>query len=249
MGNRVHQTLLDSLGARIASGDPAPGSSFTLADLEQDYSASRTAAREAVKVLESIRMVESRRRLGIRVRPREDWDALDEHLMRWNLSGPFRQQQFEALLELRVAVEPLAARLAAIRATDAQRAELLRLATSLHELGSQGLGDSEPYLAIDVDYHRLLLLSSQNPQFTALTKPVEMVLSWRANLGLTPSIPVAGTLEDHLRTARSIVDGDADAAERHARSHVRTVWGEIAISRRPARDSPAAAAQPGTHGQ
>ena len=128
MVDNVHETVLDSLGTRIAAGDPAPGASFTLADLEAEYDASRTTAREAVKVLESIRMVSSRRRIGITVRPREEWDALDEHLIRWNLAGPFRQHQFEALLELRVAVEPLAARLTAIRATDAQRAELLRLA-------------------------------------------------------------------------------------------------------------------------
>lgn len=227
MVDNVHETVLDSLGTRIAAGDPPPGSSFTLADLEADYDASRTTAREAVKVLESIRMVSSRRRIGITVRPREEWDALDEHLIRWNLAGPFRQHQLEALLELRVAVEPLAARLTAIRATDAQRAELLRLATRLHELGSQGLGDTDPYLKVDLEYHRLLLTSSRNPQFITLTGPVELVLSWRAGLGLTPSIPAEGTLEDHLRTARAIVDGDADAAERHARSHLRTVWGEV----------------------
>lgn len=228
MVHGVHETVLDSLGSRIAAGDPAPGATFTLADLERDYDASRTSAREAVKVLESIRMVSSRRRIGITVRPREEWDALDEHLIGWNLSGPFRQRQLEALLELRVAVEPLAARLTAIRATEAQRAELLRLATRLHELGGRGLGDSEAYLRTDIEYHRLLLTSSGNPQFTTLTGPVELVLTWRSGLGLTPSVPAEGTLEDHLRTARAIVDADADAAERHARSHLRTVWNEVA---------------------
>lgn len=228
MSESMHNTVLDSLGTRIASGDPAPGSSFTLADLERDYGASRTTAREAIKVLESIRMVQSRKRVGITIAPREEWDALNEHLIRWNLAGPFKQRQFEALLELRVAVEPIAARLSAIRASDAQRAELLRLASRLHGLGSQGLGDSEAYLATDLEYHSLLLASSQNPQFTILRGPVNLVLSWRAGLGMTPAVPYEGTLDAHLATARAIVAGDADGAERHARSHVRTVWSEIA---------------------
>jgi len=53
------------------------------------------------------------------------------------------------------------------------------------------------------------------------------VLTGRTQLGLTPSVPVAGTLEDHLGVAKAIAAGDADAAERHSRSHMRTVWGEI----------------------
>jgi DNA-binding GntR family transcriptional regulator len=62
---------------------------------------------------------------------------------------------------------------------------------------------------------------------------VHEVLTGRANLGLTPSIPAPGTLEEHLRTAHAIVAADAEAAERHSRTHLRTVWGEIRATDRP----------------
>lgn len=224
----VHGDVLDDLGSRIASGDPQPGAVFTLAQLERDYGASRTVVREAVRVLESIRMVASRRKVGITVLPREQWDAFDPHLIQWNLRGRFRQQQLEALMELRVTVEPMAARLAAARATSAQRAELLRLAERLNTLGQTGKGDSEEYLAADLAFHGTLLAASGNPLLTALETPVHEVLSGRAKLGLTPGIPAEGTLEDHLLTARAIAEGDRDAAERHSRSHMMTVWSEIA---------------------
>ncbi|MGW9114464.1 FadR/GntR family transcriptional regulator [Microbacterium sp. NPDC055683] len=224
----MHGDVLDDLGRRIASGDPRPGSVFTLAQLEADYNASRTVVREAVRVLESIRMVSSRRKVGITVLPRERWDAFDPQLIQWNLHGPFRQQQLEALMELRVSVEPMAARLAAVRASPAQRAEIMRLAERLNALGARGLGDSEEYLTADLAFHGTLLAASGNPLLTALETPVHEVLSGRAHLGLTPGVPAEGTLEDHMRTARAIADGDADAAERHSRSHMRTVWSEIA---------------------
>jgi DNA-binding FadR family transcriptional regulator len=225
---RVHGDVLDDLGRRIASGDPRPGSVFTLAQIESEYGASRTVVREAVRVLESIRMVASRRRVGITVQPREQWDAFDPQLIRWNLDGPFRQQQLEALMELRVSVEPMAARLAAARATAAQRAELLRLAERLRELGAQGRGDSPDYLQADLDFHGTLLEASANPLLTALVTPVHDVLTGRAHHGLTPGTPAPGTLEQHVRTAQAIAAADADAAERHSRSHMRTVWQEIA---------------------
>ncbi|WOF21887.1 FCD domain-containing protein [Microbacterium betulae] len=224
----VHHDVLDDIGRRIASGDPRPGAVFTLARLESEYGASRTVVREAVRVLESIRMVASRRRVGITVLPREHWDAFDPQLIQWNLAGPFRQQQLESLMELRVSVEPMAARLAATRATPGQRAELLRLAETLGDLGGRGLGDTAPYLDADLAFHGTLLAASGNPLLTALETPVHEVLSGRTNLGMTPGTPVPGTLEDHLLTAQAIAAGDAEAAERHSRSHMRTVWNEIA---------------------
>jgi len=227
MANAVHGDVLDELGQRIASGRVRPGSVLTLAQLEAESGASRTVVREAVRVLESIGMVASRRRVGITVQPRERWDAFAPALLDWNLRGPFRQQQLEALMELRVAVEPMAARLAARRASPAQRAELRRLAQTLQDLGRSGLGDTDAFLQADLDFHGLLLIASGNPQLAALERPVHEVLRGRNRLGLTPSEPAPGTLEDHLRVALAVAAGDAEEAELHSRSHMRTVWSEV----------------------
>src|SRR5699024_1773672 len=79
---------------------------FTLQGLEQDFGVSRTVAREAVRVLESMRLVVSRPRTGIRVRPRQDWSVFDPQLIRWRLAGTGRMEQLRTLNELRGAVEP-----------------------------------------------------------------------------------------------------------------------------------------------
>src|SRR3546814_18245989 len=60
-------SLLDDLGTRIVSGELAPGTVLTLAGLETRYLVSRTVIREAVRVLEAMGMLRSRRRVGVTV--------------------------------------------------------------------------------------------------------------------------------------------------------------------------------------
>jgi|SRR5690606_6477548 len=223
----VHGNITDHLGARIASGDLPTGAVLTLARLEGEYDASRTVVREAVRVLESIGLVESRRRVGITVRPRADWDAFAPQLIRWNLEGPLRQQQLESLMEVRVAVEPTAAHLAALRATPTERAELRRLAAQLRDLGLSGHGASEEFLATDVDFHALLLRASGNPQIGALCGPISEVLEGRSRLGMTPEIPAPGTLDRHIEVADAITRSDPQRAEAQSRAHMMQVWTEI----------------------
>ena len=227
MAGGMHSDVTSDLGERIAAGEIAPGAVLTLAQLEADYDASRTVVREAVRVLESIGLVTSRRRVGITVQPREAWDAYSPRLIAWNLSGPFRQQQLEALMEVRVAVEPTAALLAARRATPAQRAELRRLAVRLRAIGDAAGGASDEFLEADVAFHDLLLQASGNPQIAALRGPIREVLTGRSRLGMTPATPAAGTLEEHEQVAAAITAGDGEAAERHSRTHMRVVWSEI----------------------
>lgn len=227
MPHDVHHDVLDGLGRRIASGALPPGTTVTLAHLEEEYGASRTVVREAVRMLEGIRLVQSKRRVGITVRPRSEWNAFDTRLIHWMLQSPFRQQQLESLMELRVAVEPISARLSAERADMDQRADIVRLAQELKALGKSGRGDSQEYLDVDIAFHCLLLTASGNPLLHALDVPIREVLTGRSHLGLTPPVPYPGTLDDHVDTADAVMRGDADAAEEHSRTHLRTVWGEI----------------------
>lgn len=222
-----HQDVLDDIGRRIVAGDLAAGEVLTLADLEQTYDVSRTMIRETVKVLESIGMVESRRRVGVTVRPAQEWDTFDAHLVRWNLTGPQRQTQLEHLMELRSAIEPTAARLAASRASFDQGASLVSLAEQLQQLGDQGMGASPEYLEVDIEFHSLLLRASGNPMFETLIGPICEALAGRTALGLTPAIPEPTTLIDHLGAARAVAARDSEAAQRHALNYTSTVWREI----------------------
>lgn len=228
MSRGSHSDILNDLGARLAADELSPGDVITVADLEHRYDASRTLIREAVRVLESIGMVTSRRRVGITVSDRSEWNSLDSNLIRWNLAGPHRQAQLEALVELRVAVEPVAASLAAQRSSTSEGLHLVDLANELHRLGERKLGHSKEYLEVDIEFHSLLLRASRNPLFYTLTTPVSDILRGRAALGLTPADPDQSALEGHLRAAQAVADRDSQAAEAAVRLYISRIWEEIA---------------------
>lgn len=227
MAQASHTNVLDDLGVRIAAGELTSGQVLTAAGLEDEYGVSRTVIREAVRVLEAMGMVASRRRVGVTVQPATAWSALDPRLIAWQLAGPRRAQQLVVVTELRAAIEPIAARLAASRASDVQRSEIVRLSTLLEELGAQGRGDSEEYLAADIAFHDLILDASGNLMLAAVKKPIAEVIAGRSRVGLTPATPEHEALHNHAQTAAAIARGDAAAAEHHTRRYVDTVLGEV----------------------
>ncbi|WP_103062029.1 FadR/GntR family transcriptional regulator [Actinomyces qiguomingii] len=214
--------ILDALGHAIVSGRVRPGESLTLEDIQSRHDVSRTLARDCVRTLESLGLVQSRRRVGAIVRPQTDWAALSPLVIRWQLETTPAGPKFGALTELRAAVEPVAAAAAARRATEQQRTELLRLARIIHEQGSAGSVAS--YLDADIAFHALVLTASQNDTFAALTEVVAEVLSGRARLTDEAwQSPKAEALDLHVRLAEAIAAGQAEQAEQCMREIVAEV--------------------------
>lgn len=222
----LHSDILNTLGAEVAGGDLEPGDVLTLAGLEERFGVSRTVVREAMRILESLGMVRAKRRVGLTVQPSASWSVLDPRVIGWRLAGAGRAEQLRSLTQLRVALEPTAARLAAQTGQEAGP-ELVRLAGRLRTLGEQGLGDTAEYLDIDVQFHTLLLTCGGNEMFTALAGSVAEVLTGRTRLGLTPAHPAHAAVSNHEDLARAVGDGDPVRAEAHARAVLETVWSEV----------------------
>lgn len=220
--------MLEKAGRLIVDGALPVGAVITLAELGDQLDVSRTVAREIVKVLESMQMVNSRRRVGITVLPQDQWDALDATLIHWRLTGPGRERQLRALMELRVAVEPTAAALTASRADRRVGERLVELAGQLMVLGSHDGGRDTEYLEADIEFHSLLLDSCGNDMIAALKDPIIEVLSWRSHEGLTPTTPAARALDGHTALARAVLARDTTGAESSARSYLDEIMFEVA---------------------
>lgn len=153
---------------------------------------------------------------------RENWAALAPEVIRWQLEEDPRGPKLGGLTELRAAVEPVAAAVAARRATEEQRSRLLELAASIRATGERGSVASS--LADDIAFHCLILTASQNDAFAALTGVSAEVLTGRARLGGDVDIPKTEALDLHERVARCIATGDAPSAPRRrcARSSPRS---------------------------
>lgn len=207
----LQDDILEAIGLRITSGEYAPLRVLRTEDLEGEFEISRTVAREALKVLESMGLVGMRRSVGVIVREQSDWNVFDPRVIRWKLAGPMRSAQLSSLTQLRYAVEPVAARYAALRASDEVRQEMLRMSGLIYE--AEESGDIRFVLENDIAFHQLLLAASQNEMFTALSSLVAEVLTGRAKHNLMPERPKPEAIRLHYLAAKAIAEGDAQTAE------------------------------------
>ena len=114
-GEVVHTIGLQIVGGTIQPGDPLPPED----ELTSNLAVSRTVLREAVRVLAAKGLVEAKPKIGTRVRARSDWNILDPDVLSWRAETTNDRKLYEDTTEVRLAIEPLAARLAASRASAA----------------------------------------------------------------------------------------------------------------------------------
>jgi DNA-binding FadR family transcriptional regulator len=212
----LHDSVLAALGASIVSGEFAPGHVITLDGVSTTHEVSRSVAREAIRVLESMGLVASRRRVGITIQPPERWNVFDPRIIRWRLDSSDRAAQLVSLSELRGGFEPAAAALAAQRANP-HHCRIMAAAVSDMVVHGRS-GDLEAYLLADKVFHQTLLEASGNEMFRALNGVVAEVLSGRTHHGLMPETPNPVAIELHDEVARAIRMRDAAGAERAMRA-------------------------------
>jgi DNA-binding FadR family transcriptional regulator len=211
----LHGRVLDALGPAITAGEYPPGSVLRTDELAQRFDVSRSVMREAVRVLESMDLVESRRRVGVTVRPRSAWNVYDPQVIRWRLAGADRPHQLRSLTVLRSAIEPVAAGLAARHATAEQCAELTECALGMvaHSRGHR----LEGYLVHDTAFHRVVLAASGNEMFARLGDVVAEVLAGRTHHEVMFEDPDPAAVTLHVQVAEAVRAGDAARAERLTR--------------------------------
>lgn len=212
----LHGSLLKALGAAIVSGEYPPGQVITLDGVSAQRKMSRSVVREAVRVLESMGMVETRRRVGITVQPAHKWNVFDPRLIRWRLESGDRTAQLLSLSELRRGFEPAAAALAARRA-DPHQCRIMAAAVSDMVVHGRS-GDLDAYLLADKIFHQTMLEASGNEMFRALNGVVAEVLAGRTHHGMMPDIPNPAAIELHDEVARAIRMRDEAAAEQAMRA-------------------------------
>ncbi|NMO35849.1 FadR family transcriptional regulator [Streptomyces sp. GMY01] len=214
-GRGLHGRVLDALGPAITAGEYPPGSVLRTDELAQSFDVSRSVMREAVRVLESMHLVASRRRVGVTVLPADEWNVYDPQVIRWRLAGADRARQLRSLTVLRSAVEPVAAGLAARHATPEQCSELTECALGM-VANSRG-HRLDRYLLHDVAFHRVILRASGNEMFARLGDVVAEVLTGRTQHEVMFEDPDPAAVTLHVRVAEAVRAGDAERAERLTR--------------------------------
>jgi DNA-binding FadR family transcriptional regulator len=168
------------IGRRIVSGQYRPGETLpTEPRIQAEFGVSRTAVREAIRLLSAKGLTASRPKIGTRVRPTVDWNMLDPEVLRWQLDQSPSEEFIHALFEMREIIEPAAAERAAERATPE---ELDRMGVAMEGIQNEARASPEQIKA-DIDFHMAILEASRNPLLRSVGAMIESALSISFSLG------------------------------------------------------------------
>ena len=212
----AYERVLERIGSEIVGGTRAPGSTTTVDTLVTELGASRSVVREAVRVLESLGALSAGRRVGITVLDRSRWNVLDGRMVRWRLASNGRRQQLAELHDLRLAIEPEAAALAAVRRDDTESAELSALADRIVD----AVGAPPAFLEADQRFHGLLLQASRNLLFLRLRSIIDEALRDRADAARHSGPAREHDAALHRQVALAVANRDGERAAAAAREIV-----------------------------
>ncbi len=208
---RLHGSIAQDIGTAILTGRYQPNDLLpNEVTFSEQLQVSRTAYREAVRILAAKGLVHSRPKAGTRVSPRNTWHFLDPDVLRWIFESGTPDPAFlRELFELRQIVEPAAAALAAERRTPEHIAELRR---ALDAMERHGLAVEDGRNA-DRVFHELILMATGNEALGTLASGIASAVRWttmfKAKDGQMPRDP----LPEHIAVFLAIEKGDAAAAQ------------------------------------
>ena len=189
-----------TLGAEILSGLHEPGANLpSEAELLARFQISRTVLREAIKTLSAKGLIVSKTRVGTRVLDPSHWNFFDPDILAWKvglgLDATFRTN----LTEIRQAIEPLAAALAAGRRTKAQLAALRDYVQAM-----RGPHTRQSFAQADLHFHLAIGHASGNPLIRSIAGVIEAALV--ASFSLSSPTEDPTLQEKTVRLHEAIVD-------------------------------------------
>jgi DNA-binding GntR family transcriptional regulator len=193
-----YRTLRDE----IMSGHLSPNERLVEADLVDRYGSSRAAVRTALVRLEQDRVVVREPHRGARVRMVSEAEAVE-------------------ILETRAALEGVAARHAASRASDEQIAEMRRIAERMVALDAAG--DLLAMSEANAELHRLILQASRHETVQHLAAGLKSQMVRFQYRTILATGRASHSLAEHEAIVGAIAARDPGAAESAMRRHLGNV--------------------------
>ena len=207
LGRNLTHGMLDTLGKAIVTGRYETRPFPTEAEIAKTHGVSRSVTREAVKMLTAKGLVSARPRQGTVVQPASSWNLFDTDVLRWLLDRKFSPELLRQFNQLRIAIEPEAAALAAVH-HDA--ADLAAIRLGLERMQAAEAGRDDP-LDADIAFHVAILRASGNPFYAQFQTMVATAL--RTSIRFTNRIKGrSANIAEHARVADAIGVRDAGAA-------------------------------------
>ncbi len=210
-GRSSHDQIAAILGTELLQGRYPPGATMPgEAELCTRFHVSRTVLREVMKTLAAKGFVVPKTRVGTRVRDALFWNYFDADVLAWRLRLGLDDEFRMTLTEVRRAVEPAAAALAAQRR---RPEDIAQLRECLRQIGRAGQS-RQSFAAADLDFHLAIGSASGNPLIRSIAGVIETALV----ASFTYSSPVddpsdhAASVTGHAAVVDAIEAGDASGA-------------------------------------
>jgi DNA-binding FadR family transcriptional regulator len=229
----MHGRIVQELGMRIVSGGIAPGERLPAEPtLCETYGVSRPVLREATRVLVAKGLVVSKPRVGSVVRAREEWHMLDPDVLVWTISHLPEGEFFRSLMTVRQIIEPAAAALAAIAATDD---EIARIGAAYERM--EAAQTAADLLDPDLEFHRAIMSATHNDMLAYIGNMLSLALTESIKLTSRHPNTHALSLPRHKAIFTAIANRDALAARQasvvqldNARADANSILGGAALS-------------------
>jgi DNA-binding FadR family transcriptional regulator len=204
------QSIVHDLGVAIVTKRYRAGAAFPVeGELCKSYGVSRSVLREAVKMLTAKGLLGARPRQGTFVQPEGRWNLLDPDVLRWLLERSFSLSLLVEFTQIRLAIEPQAAALAAKTGSVDQKAAVQ---ATLERMIAASRGRDDP-LESDIAFHVSILTASNNRFYQQLEEMVRTALRFSIRRTNAYKGVELASIEDHGRVAEAIAIGDAVAAD------------------------------------
>jgi DNA-binding FadR family transcriptional regulator len=214
-GQNLTSSIVQDLGIAIVTGTYSDRNPFPVeADLCKQYGASRSILREAVKMLTAKGLLGARPRQGTWVQPEESWNLFDPDVMRWLLERKFSLSLLIEFTQIRLAVEPAAA---AMAATEAGPAEKAAIESALSRMQAAEHGEDDP-LSSDIAFHISILRASGNRFYAQLRELIETALRFSIRTTNRFKGVRLASVNDHKKVSDAILAGNPAAAEKAMRA-------------------------------
>lgn len=211
MSRNLTQQLTHKLGEDIVSGVYPIGMGMpSEAELCEQFKISRSATREAVKMLSAKGLISSRPKQGIKVNPESHWNLFDTDILSWILKSKPSLNLLKEFNQVRFAIEPIAGKLAAENATPIQIKNLERALNNISHTDTT----LEDQLDAHIEFLNMILLASGNRFFIQLTQFVNAAL--RVSIRYVNNVKgISNTdVTFHKKVFEAIKNGEPDVAQK-----------------------------------
>lgn len=202
----LKEAILPRLREAIIEGELAPGLQLSEAEMSRRLKVSRTPIREALSTLAAEGLVDIRPRIGTFVRL-------------------LRPDEIVGMYQVRMALEELAAREAAVVMSETAR-DGLRSTMAAMEKTVSSEGQREYAAHLD-SFHRQILVGSGNESLLRAYESLSGTVRQIRRITLRRRGRLEISLEHHLGIGTAVVDGDGALAARLMREHLEDAVGVV----------------------